>query len=189
MIGIATDNFVEQTGIAGLVVINPRILGDERGYFYESYNQQQFEKYGLHYHFIQDNQAFSTYGVLRGLHFQVGEYAQAKLVRVMQGSVLDVTVDLRRNSPTFGHTYSIVLSADNHKQLLVPRGFAHGYVVLSETALFVYKCDNYYRRSHESGIRYNDPYLDINWQLPEGSLIVSEKDMEQPFFDPKKTIF
>ncbi|MBP7534225.1 MAG: dTDP-4-dehydrorhamnose 3,5-epimerase [Chitinophagales bacterium] len=189
MINTATETFVQQTGIEGLVVINPRVFGDQRGYFYESYNQQQFEKHGLYYNFVQDNQAFSTYGVLRGLHFQTQPYSQTKLVRVVLGEVLDVVVDLRHQSKTYGQSYSIILSADNHKQLLVPQGFAHGYVVLSQEALFVYKCDNYYAPKHDSGILYNDPQLAIDWMIPESDMIVSEKDQIQPLFDPKKIIF
>lgn len=189
MINTATESFVQQTGIEGLVVINPRMFGDQRGYFYESYNQQLFEKNGITTNFVQDNQAFSTYGVLRGLHFQMSPYAQTKLVRVAHGKVLDVVVDLRHGSKTFGQSYSIILSADNHKQLLVPQGFAHGYVVLSETALFLYKCDNYYTPKHESGILYNDSQLNIDWLLPESDLIVSVKDQVQPPFDSQKIIF
>lgn len=182
-------SFVEQTGIEGLVVINPIVWGDERGYFYESYNQQLFEKHGLYYNFVQDNQAFSTYGVLRGLHYQIDPMSQAKLVRVVQGEVLDVVVDLRNLSPTFGKVYSLILSEKNHKQLLVPRGFAHGYVVLSPTAMFVYKCDNLYSKQYEGGILYNDPQLNIDWLLPESDLIISPKDQQQALFDPSNSPF
>ena len=134
-----TPNFIETTGIRDLVVINPRVFGDERGYFFESYNKQKLKENGLFYDFVQDNQAGSSYGVLRGLHYQLAPFAQAKLVRVAEGTVLDVAVDLRKGSPTFGKSFGIILSAENKKQLLVPRGFAHGYVVLSPTAKFFYK--------------------------------------------------
>ena len=183
------QSFVEETGIEGLVIINPRIFHDERGYFFESYNQQTFAQHGLDYNFVQDNQAFSHYGALRGLHYQTEPYAQAKLVRVVQGAVLDTVVDLRPQSPTFGRWYSIVLSGENKKQLLIPRGFAHGYVVLSPTAEFVYKCDNVYAKQYEGGILYNDPTLQIDWQLPEADLIVSEKDQQLPHFNPHQSPF
>lgn len=175
--------FVEETGIPDLVILNPRVFKDKRGYFFESYNQKLLESHGLHYHFVQDNQAASTYGVLRGLHYQTGAFAQAKLVRVIEGVVLDVVVDLRKGSPTFGQSCSVVLSAKNKKQLMVPRGFAHGYIVLSETAEFFYKCDNYYSKAHEGGIIYNDPKLQIDWQVPTKELLISEKDKVLPVFD------
>ncbi|MGB1204373.1 MAG: dTDP-4-dehydrorhamnose 3,5-epimerase [Chitinophagales bacterium] len=178
-----TSNFIETTGIRDLVVINPRVFGDERGYFYESYNKKKLEENGLFYDFVQDNQARSSYGVLRGLHYQLAPFAQAKLVRVVEGTVLDVAVDLRKGSPTFGKSFGIVLSAENKKQLLVPRGFAHGYVVLSPTAEFFYKCDNYYAKEQEGGLMYNDPKLNIDWQVPEKDLIISQKDQQQFAFD------
>lgn len=173
---------IQTTSIANLMILQARVFGDERGYFFESYNKKQFADLGLHYDFVQDNQARSTYGVLRGLHFQKGDYAQTKLVRVTEGKVLDVVVDLRPQSVTYGEVFSIILSAENKKQLLVPRGFAHGYVVLSETAIFQYKCDNYYAKNHEGGIIYNDPTLNIDWQVPAQDLVVSEKDLKLPFF-------
>lgn len=165
------------THIADLLVFEPRVFHDDRGYFYESYNRRTWEEAGVHLDFVQDNQARSTRGVLRGLHYQVGEMAQAKLVRVTEGEVLDVAVDLRSDSATYGQWYSIRLSAENKRQLLVPRGFAHGYVVLSDTAEFQYKCDNYYSKAHEGGIRYDDPTLCIDWEFDLAQVLVSEKDL------------
>ena len=168
--------FAEQTGIEGLTVIHPRVFADERGYFYETYNKVRFEENGLFYDFVQDNQARSTYGILRGLHFQHAPYVQSKLVRVTEGEVLDVVVDLRWKSATYGQTFSILLSEANKTQLLIPRGFAHGYVVLSPTAVFQYKCDNYYSKAHEGGVAYDDPALQIDWRLPPKDIITSERD-------------
>ena len=173
-----------ETPIPGLIVFQPKIHLDDRGYFFESFNARTWEAAGISTHFVQDNQARSTVGVLRGLHFQTGEMAQAKLVRVIEGEVLDVVVDLRRESPTLGQWYSIRLSAENKKQMFVPRGFAHGYVVLSDTAEFAYKCDNYYSKSHEGGIRFDDPGLNIDWEYDLAQVIVSEKDLELPNFTP-----
>jgi len=170
------------TPISGLVVFEPRVLQDERGYFFESYNLQTWEKVGVAEPFVQDNQARSTCGVLRGLHYQVGEHAQAKLVRMVEGEVLDVAVDLRTDSPTYGQWFSIVLSAENKKQLYVPRGFAHGYLVLSETAEFAYKCDNFYHKEAEGGVRFDDPTLKIDWDFDLNQVLVSGKDLELPFF-------
>lgn len=169
-----------ETGIKDLFVIEPKVFGDHRGYFLETYNQNTFKELGLNYHFVQDNESFSKYGTLRGLHFQKGEYAQAKLVRVLQGKVLDVAVDLRKDSPTYGKHYSVELSAENKKLFIVPRGFAHGFVVLSETALFAYKCDNFYAPAHEGGLAYNDSHLGIDWIVPAESLILSDKDLKNP---------
>lgn len=171
-----------KTEINDLYIFEPLVLEDDRGYFYESFNEKTYENEGLHYNWVQDNQAFSSFGVVRGLHYQTELMAQAKLVRVIQGTVLDVVVDIRPYSPTFGKTYSILLSETNKLQLLVPRGFAHGYAVLSETALFFYKCDNYYSKEHEGGILYNDPKLQIDWMLDENAIQVSEKDKLQPLF-------
>lgn len=168
--------FIEQTGIKDLLVLHPRVFADERGYFYESYNKQRFVEHGLHYDFMQDNQAKSTYGILRGLHFQHPPYAQTKLVRVTEGKVLDVVVDLRWESETYGKSFGVILSEENKAQLLIPRGFAHGYAVLSPTAIFQYKCDNYYSKAHEGGLAYNDPDLEIDWKLPLEDVITSEKD-------------
>lgn len=170
------------TPISGLLVFEPAVFQDERGYFFESYNRRVWEDAGVLNEFVQDNQARSTKGVLRGLHYQTGEMAQAKLVRVVEGEVLDVAVDVRKDSPSLGQWFSIRLSAENKRQLLVPRGFAHGYVVLSETAEFVYKCDNFYSKAHEAGIRFDDPTLNINWEFDLSKVLVSEKDLQLPGF-------
>jgi dTDP-4-dehydrorhamnose 3,5-epimerase len=172
-----------QTNIPDLLIFEPKIWPDERGYFYESYNQKTWEEAGLKVDFVQDNQARSVRGVLRGLHYQTGAAAQAKLVRVTEGEVLDVVVDLREDSPTKGQWYSIRLNADNKRQLFVPRGFAHGYLVLSDTAEFVYKCDNYYSKANEGGIRYDDPGLNIDWEFDLSKVLVSEKDLALPFLE------
>ena len=168
---------ITPTNIEGCFIIENKIFGDERGYFLESFNAGTFKNLtGLESVFVQDNQSFSSYGVLRGLHFQTGEYAQAKLVRVVQGKVLDVVVDIRRGSRTFGQHWSLELCDDNKQQLYVARGLAHGFVVLSETATLFYKCDNLYNKASESGILFNDPDLNIDWQVPEAAMILSEKD-------------
>ncbi|WP_242921408.1 dTDP-4-dehydrorhamnose 3,5-epimerase [Pontibacter liquoris] len=165
------------TPLKDCFVIKPAVFDDPRGYFFESFNELRFnELTGTNTHFVQDNQSFSSYGVLRGLHFQKGAHAQAKLVRVLQGEVLDVAVDLRKESPTFGQHFTVVLSAQNKLQLFIPRGFAHGFVVLSQEAEFFYKCDNYYHKEAEGGILYNDADLGIDWQLPAQDIQVSEKD-------------
>lgn len=172
------------TAFEGLWVIEPKIFGDERGYFFESFNQKVFEKEtGILANFVQDNQSMSSFGVLRGLHLQLGEYAQAKLVRVLSGEILDVVVDMRPQSATFGKSFSIIISEENKKQLYIPRGFAHGFVVLSQSTTFFYKCDNFYSPKHESGIIYNDPYLAIDWRLDAGQFIVSERDRNLPTFE------
>lgn len=178
---------VETTSFKDLIVCTPSVYNDERGYFFESYKDSLFqEKTGLSPQFVQDNQSQSTYGVLRGLHFQVGEMAQAKLVRVIEGEVLDVVVDLRKNEPTFGQSFSILLSAKNKKQLFIPRGFAHGFLVLSQTVTFFYKCDNYYHKESELGLKFDDPYLGIDWQLDPAEFILSEKDQHLPDFETLK---
>ena len=169
------------TPIEGLKIFEPRIFGDHRGYFYESYNQEVFKTRGISCNFVQDNQSKSSRGVLRGLHYQRGEFAQAKLVRVLEGEVLDVAVDLRDGSPTFGQHYSILLSGTNQKQFFVPRGFAHGFVVLSETAIFFYKCDNFYNKASEGGIRFDDSQLNIDWKISKSEIQLSEKDSVLPF--------
>jgi len=169
-----------ETAIPGLLVLEPKVLGDARGYFFESYNQQVFEEHGLHYNFVQDNQSRSSYGVLRGLHYQNEPYAQAKLVRVLSGKVLDVAVDIRKNSPTFGKWHAELLTAEKNNQMLVPRGFAHGFVVLSESAEFFYKCDNFYNKASEGGIRYNDPAIGIDWQIAADKILLSDKDKALP---------
>ena len=172
-----------ETSIPGLIVFEPKVWGDYRGYFFESYNQLTFQEAGIHVTFVQDNEAKSSYGVLRGLHYQIEPYAMAKLVRVIEGEVLDVVVDIREGSPTFGESFSIHLSAENKKQLFVPKGFAHGYVCLSETVIFSYKVDNFYSRVHEGGIIYNDPKLNIDWQINHEDMIISEKDHQLPLFN------
>ncbi|MFL9831944.1 dTDP-4-dehydrorhamnose 3,5-epimerase [Flavobacterium sp. ARAG 55.4] len=173
---------IEKTAIQDLVIINPTVFPDERGYFFEAYNQAKFAENGIHYKFIQDNQSFSKRGVVRGLHLQINPFAQAKLVRVLEGEILDVAVDLRKNSPTYGQHVSVVLSAENKKQLMVPHGFAHGFSVLSETASVLYKVDQVYHKDSERGIRYDDPVLNIDWQLNPKDVIVSEKDLILPTF-------
>jgi len=173
---------IELTKIKDLVVIEPRVFFDERGYFFESYNEEKFKENGLDYHFIQDNQAASKYGVIRGLHFQKSPFAQAKLVRVLFGKILDVAVDLRKTSPTYGEVFSIELSDENKKQLLIPRGFAHGYSVLSSEATVEYKCDNFYMPSHDGGILFNDTDLNIDWKIVKGMEIISEKDKKNISF-------
>ena len=168
---------IEETKLKGCFIIEPKIFGDDRGYFFESYKQDVFEKaIGYKVNFIQDNQSLSSYGVLRGLHFQKGEFAQAKLVRVLKGRVLDVAVDIRLDSPTYGQHVAIELSEENKKQFFVPRGFAHGFIVLSETAEFFYKVDNIYSPNHEGGILFNDKDLDIDWKVPLDSIQLSDKD-------------
>jgi len=165
-----------KTNFPDLVVFEPTVYGDERGYFFESYNQQLFDNEGLQYNWVQDNQSSSTYGVIRGLHFQKAEYAQAKLVRCLNGVILDVVVDLRKNSPTFKEVYAVELTSEKKNALLVPRGFAHGFSVLSEIAEVLYKCDNFYNKSSEGGLLYNDPSLNIDWKIISGKEIVSGKD-------------
>jgi dTDP-4-dehydrorhamnose 3,5-epimerase len=170
-----------ETKLKGCFIIEPKVLEDQRGYFFESFNQNKFnDLIGKNIDFVQDNESFSSKGVLRGLHFQTGEYAQAKLVRVVKGTVLDVVVDIRKDSPTFSKHFSIELSEENKTQLFVPRGFAHGFIVLSDTAIFSYKCDNFYNKSSEQGLRYDDPSLGIDWKLPPNEFIVSEKDLALP---------
>jgi dTDP-4-dehydrorhamnose 3,5-epimerase len=171
-----------QTPIKDLVIFEPRVFEDERGYFFESYNQKLFEENGIDTKFIQDNQSKSSLGVLRGIHFQKPPFAQAKLVRVLSGKVLDVAVDLRPESATFGEYFAIELTAENKKQLFIPRGFGHGFVVLSQTAEFAYKCDNLYSKEHESGIIYNDSDLKIDWQIETSELIISDKDQQLKSF-------
>lgn len=174
---------IEKTVIKDLVIITPRVFEDSRGYFFEAYNQAQFHENGIMYNFIQDNQSFSTRGVIRGLHLQINPLAQAKLVRVLEGEILDVAVDLRKDSPTYGQHFSVILNAVNKKQLMVPHGFAHGFSVLSETASVMYKVDQLYHKESERGIRYDDPTLAIDWQLDSKEIIVSEKDLILPSFN------
>jgi len=174
---------VIETGFDGLYVVEPAIFKDERGYFYETYNEQRYKDAGIDYGFVQDNESKSLYGTIRGLHFQKGDFAQAKLVRCLCGSVLDVVVDIRKGSKTFGQYYSIELSGENKLQFMVPRGFAHGFSVLSDMAIFSYKCDNIYNRESEGGIIYNDAKLNIDWKIQNGKEIVSEKDKNHPTFE------
>jgi dTDP-4-dehydrorhamnose 3,5-epimerase len=171
--------FIE-TGLPGLVVFEPRVFEDSRGFFFESYNANTFAAHGLNYHFVQDNQSRSVYGVIRGLHYQLPPHAQTKLVRSLHGTILDVAVDIRKGSPTYGKVYTIELSAENKKQLLVPKGFAHGFSVLTETAEIMYKCDTFYNKESEGGIIYNDAALQIDWKVPAGKAIVSDKDVVLP---------
>jgi dTDP-4-dehydrorhamnose 3,5-epimerase len=169
-----------KTEFPGLLIFQPKIWEDERGYFFESYNKKTLAEEGVEINFIQDNQASSEFGVIRGLHYQLNPFAQTKLIRVLSGSILDVAVDIRKGSPTYGKAYSIELSAENKMQLLVPKGFAHGYSVISKTAEVFYKCDAFYNKESEGGIAYNDPALNIDWRIPADKAIVSEKDMKHP---------
>jgi dTDP-4-dehydrorhamnose 3,5-epimerase len=178
---------VSPTGFKGLFVLEPKVIGDSRGYFMESYNKQTFLNAGIDITFVQDNQSRSSRGVLRGLHFQRTPYAQTKLVRVLSGAVLDVVVDLRRSEPTFGKYFSVEISAENKKQVLVPKGFAHGFVVLSETAEVFYKCDEFYRPEADGGIHYKS--VDIDWKLSPDQLILSEKDKNLPAIENAKFEF
>ncbi|HPG07442.1 MAG TPA: dTDP-4-dehydrorhamnose 3,5-epimerase [Saprospiraceae bacterium] len=173
---------VIETDIPGVLILEPRVFADHRGYFFESYNRLTLEHQGLQFDFCQDNEARSEYGVLRGLHYQIGEAAQTKLVRVIEGEVLDVAVDIRPGSATYGKHVAVRLSAENKRQLLVPKGFAHGYVVLSPTAIFSYKCDAFYAKQAEGGIHYADPELNINWLVPVEKITLSEKDQILPPF-------
>lgn len=169
------------TPIKDLVVIEPRVFGDERGYFYEAYNKNTFHELGLDYDFVQDNQSFSRKGVLRGLHFQK-QFPQAKLVRVIEGEVFDVAVDLRKNSTTYGKWFGITLSGENKKMFMIPKGFAHGFLVLSDTAIFSYKCDDFYHPNDEGGIIFNDSHIAIEWPKIDCDLVISEKDRCHPCF-------
>jgi dTDP-4-dehydrorhamnose 3,5-epimerase len=169
------------TELEGVYILEPKVFGDERGYFFESYNETIFQELGLNYKFVQDNESFSSYGTLRGLHFQKGEFAQAKLVRAVKGTVLDVAVDIRNASPTFGKHVAVELSESNKRMLMIPRGFAHGFVVLSESAVFQYKCDNFYSPQNEGGIAWDDPSLGINWFVKGSDVKLSIKDQKNKF--------
>lgn len=171
---------VIKTEIEGVVILAPRIFNDPRGYFFESFNLKEFEEKVGHVDFVQDNESRSSYGVVRGLHFQKGEHAQAKLVRVIEGSVLDVAVDIRPGSPTYGKHVAVELTGENHLQFFIPRGFAHGFSVLSETAVFQYKCDNFYCPSSEGAIAWDDPDLGIDWRIPKEKVVLSAKDSNHP---------
>lgn len=175
---------LHKTPLKDCFILKPKVFKDERGLFYETYNQEVFEKTtGLKTDFVQDNQSISSKGVLRGLHFQTGKMAQAKLVRVVKGKALDIVVDIRKDSETFGKSFSVVLDDVEHLQLFVPRGFAHGFITLSEESIFSYKCDNYYNKASEGGIIYNDATLALDWHLPKEEFIISEKDLELPRFE------
>lgn len=181
---------VTPTPLKGCFVIEPNVIQDGRGYFMESFNERRFEtETGESVHFVQDNQSYSTRGVLRGLHYQTGAHAQAKLVRVLQGEVLDVAVDVRPGSETFGQHFSIILSSQNQKQLFVPRGFAHGFLVLSETATFFYKCDNFYNKESEGGILYSDSSIGIDWNMSADDLIISDKDKVLPELNDSRPVW
>jgi len=182
-------NFIE-TKLKGCFILEPKIIQDGRGYFMESFNERTFQNgVGQKVTFVQDNQSFSSKGVLRGLHYQTGEHAQAKLVRVLQGEVLDVAVDLRPESSTYGQYESVLLSSENQRQFFVPRGFAHGFLVLSETATFFYKCDNFYNKESEGGVIFNDPTININWNFSESELIISDKDKVLPKLQNAKKVW
>lgn len=168
------------TPFKGVQIFEPTVFGDDRGYFYEGYNRQTFCEAGIQNEFVQDNQAKSSFGVVRGLHYQVYPYTQAKLVRVLEGAVFDIILDLREEEPTYGKWMGVHLSAENKKQLFVPRGFAHGYAVLSPEAVFFYKCDNYYSKAHEGGVYFNDPQLQLDWKIDLEQVITSEKDKQWP---------
>ena len=171
---------IERTAIEGVVILKPKVYLDQRGYFFESFSEREFRERVCDTVFVQDNESMSTRGVLRGLHFQKAPYAQAKLVRVVRGEVLDVAVDIRRDSPTFGEHVAVRLSGENTWQLFIPKGFAHGFIVLSEEAIFQYKCDNYYMPEYEGGLLWNDPELKIDWLLATDEIILSEKDRRAP---------
>ncbi len=174
---------VINTEIEGVVIIEPTIFSDNRGYFYESFSQREFEEKVCRTTFVQDNQSYSRRGVLRGLHYQEAPYCQSKLVRVVKGSVLDVAVDIRVGSPTYGRYVAVELTSENHRQLFVPRGFAHGFAVLSEDAIFQYKCDNFYRKESEGALQWNDPDLAIDWQISEADAVIVDKDICNPSFN------
>lgn len=169
-----------KTDIPDLLIFEPVVHKDDRGYFFESYNEKIFSAEGIEIKFIQDNQARSTYGVIRGMHYQLNPFAQTKLIRALSGTIIDAVVDLRKNSPTFGQSFAIELSAENKKQLLVPQGFAHGYSVISETAEVLYKVDQFYSKESEGGLLFNDPALNIDWKIPADKQIVAEKDLRHP---------
>lgn len=172
-----------KTNIEGVVILQPRIFKDARGYFFESFKESEFQENVCRTTFVQDNESYSSYGVVRGLHFQKLPYSQAKLVRVIKGAVLDVAVDLRKGSPTYGQHIAVELTGENHRQLFIPRGFAHGFAVLSDEVLFQYKCDNYYAPQSEGGILWNDPALNIDWRIPSDQVILSEKDTKHPLLE------
>lgn len=173
---------VIQTSLEGLLIIEPDVFKDARGYFYESYNEEKFRQLGIQATFVQDNESCSSFGVIRGLHYQIEPFAQAKLVRVVKGKVWDVAVDLRQHSPTFGRWFGIELDEESKRMMFIPRGFAHGFSVLSEIAIFAYKCDNFYQKDSERGILYNDPMLNIDWKISPENALLSDKDKQLPLF-------
>ena len=178
-----------KTAIEGIVIIEPRIFRDARGYFFESFSMREFNEKVAPVTFVQDNESYSSSGVIRGLHFQKPPYTQAKLVRVIKGAVLDIAVDIRKGSPTYGQHVAVELTAENHRQLFIPHGFAHGFSVLSEEVLFQYKCDNFYAPQSEGGIAWNDPALQIDWRIPSDKIILSEKDTKHPLLEDYSTDF
>ena len=178
-----------KTNIEGVVIFEPRIFKDDRGYFFESFSQREFEEKVCKTTFVQDNESKSSYGVLRGLHFQKPPFAQSKLVRVIKGVVLDVAVDIRKGSPTFGQYVSVELTGENHRQFFIPRGFAHGFSVLSEEVIFQYKCDNFYSPQSEGAIAWNDPDLNIDWRIPAEKVVLSEKDSKHPRLKDWQNVF
>lgn len=180
---------VTKTAVEGLVIIEPRIFGDHRGYFFESFSEREFAENVAPVRFVQDNESMSSYGVLRGLHFQKPPHAQSKLVRVVKGKVLDVAVDLRSDSPTYGKYVAVELSDENHRQFFIPKGFAHGFCVLSEEVIFQYKCDDYYAPQSEGSVKWNDPDIGIDWKLPAEDIVLSEKDGCSPFLKELDKIF
>lgn len=173
---------VRNADIKGIRIIEPRIFEDARGYFYESFNEKAYNEAGIHERFIQDNQSCSSYGTIRGLHMQIEEHAQSKLIRVLEGAIFDVAVDLRDGSPTFGQWFGQEISEKNKFQMLIPKGFCHGFSVLTKTATVLYKCDKFYHPTSETGLRFNDPDLKIDWKIPSGAILVSDKDQKLPFF-------
>lgn len=177
------------TDIPGLLVFEPKVFEDSRGYFFESYNEKNFSEAGIETHFVQDNESSSLYGVIRGLHYQLNPFAQAKLIRVLEGKILDVVVDIRKGSPSFGKNFALELTAENKKQLYIPKGFAHGFSVLSEKAVVFYKCDQFYKKESEAGIRFDDPQLSIDWKIPVDKAIISEKDKKLPSLSDCKSNF
>jgi dTDP-4-dehydrorhamnose 3,5-epimerase len=178
-----------KTGFEGLVILEPKVFEDERGYFFESYNKSGLEKLGININFVQDNESKSAYGVIRGLHYQLNPVAQTKLIRVVSGKIIDIALDLRRNSPTFGTYYMVELSDTNKKQFFIPHGFAHGFSVISDSAVINYKCDNFYSKEHERGINPVDPALGIDWKIDKSKQIISEKDSKAPSFDKVDAFF
>lgn len=180
---------IEETGFEGLLIVKPQVFKDARGFFFETYNEKRYKDAGIDYNFVQDNISSSQRGVVRGLHFQRPPYTQAKLVQVIEGRVLDVVVDLRHDQPTFGKWYAVELTGENHWQFMIPRGFAHGFSVLSEKAVFTYKCDNLYNPQSEGGVRFDDPTLNIDWRIDLKEALTSEKDTRHPYFKDLEIVF